>query len=214
MSADGYLNEVSFVDAGQGNLYAQYGPTAEWGKWSPSDELIFLGNNEIAGVPLANGDESVSMLGGALLGGGGGLLGAGLLAAGVGTAAILAGGGGDGGDPGPRAPYVNDSDANVTIGGHGDEQTLTITGGGEPGDDVEVTVGEETFKDERSRGPDGDPHYKVTLAVDTSNLTARQTELEIRLCMQASVELHTGSKTVLQYLLKPLYKSKEAFREP
>ncbi|MDG1353262.1 MAG: Ig-like domain-containing protein [Sulfitobacter sp.] len=144
VSADGYLNEVSFVDAGQGNLYAQYGPTAEWGKWSPSDELIFLGNNEIAGVPLANGDESVSMLGGALLGGGGGLLGAGLLAAGVGTAAILAGGGGDGGDPGPRAPYVNDSDANVTIGGDGDEQTLTITGGGEPGDDVEVTVGEET----------------------------------------------------------------------
>lgn len=144
VSADGYLNEVSFVDAGQGNLYAQYGPTAEWGKWSPLDELIFLGNNEIAGVPLANGDESVSMLGGALLGGGGGLLGAGLLAAGVGTAAILAGGGGDGGDPGPRAPYVNDSDANVTIGGDGDEQTLTITGGGEPGDDVEVTVGEET----------------------------------------------------------------------
>jgi len=32
--------------------------------------------------------------------------------------------------------------------------------------------------------------------------------------MQAEVELHTGSKTVLQYLLKPLYKSREAFREP
>ena len=72
----------------------------------------------------------------------------------------------------------------------------------------------DTFKDERSRDPDGDPHYKVTLAVDTSNLTARQTELEIRPGMQASVELHTRSKTVLQYLLKPLYKSKEAFREP
>ena len=75
-------------------------------------------------------------------------------------------------------------------------------------------ISADTFKDERSRDPDGDPHYKVTLAVDTSNLTARQNELEIRLGMQASVELHTGSKTVLQYLLKPLYKSKEAFREP
>jgi hypothetical protein len=55
VSADGYLNKVSFIDAGQGNLYAQYGPTAEWGKWSPSDELIFLGNSEVAArrLPMA-----------------------------------------------------------------------------------------------------------------------------------------------------------------
>ncbi len=79
----------------------------------------------------------------------------------------------------------------------------------------EVTlISADTFKDERARDPDGDPHYKVTLAVDTTNLTQRQHALEIRPGMQASVELHTGSKTVLQYLLKPLYKSKEAFREP
>jgi len=79
----------------------------------------------------------------------------------------------------------------------------------------EVTlISADTFKDERARDPDGDPHYKVTLAVDTENLTPRQSALEIRPGMQASVELHTGSKTVLQYLLKPLYKSKEAFREP
>jgi adhesin transport system membrane fusion protein len=32
--------------------------------------------------------------------------------------------------------------------------------------------------------------------------------------MQAEVELHTGEKTVLQYLLKPLYKSQQALREP
>ncbi len=75
-------------------------------------------------------------------------------------------------------------------------------------------ISADTFKDERSRDPDGDPHYKVTLAVDTENLTERQVALKIRPGMQASVELHTGSKTVLQYLLKPLYKSKEAFREP
>ena len=75
-------------------------------------------------------------------------------------------------------------------------------------------ISADTFKDDCARDPDGDPHYKVTLAVDTTNLTERQTALEIRPGMQASVELHTGSKTVLQYLLKPLYKSKEAFREP
>jgi len=75
-------------------------------------------------------------------------------------------------------------------------------------------ISADTYKDERARDPDGDPHYKVTLQVDTENLTARQASLEIRPGMQASVELHTGSKTVMQYLLKPLYKSKEAFREP
>ncbi len=75
-------------------------------------------------------------------------------------------------------------------------------------------ISADTFKDERARDPDGDPHYKVTLQVNTDDLTERQASLQIRPGMQASVELHTGSKTVLQYLLKPLYKSKEAFREP
>ncbi len=75
-------------------------------------------------------------------------------------------------------------------------------------------VSADTFKDERSSAPDGDPHYKVTVRVDMSNLTERQREIEIRPGMQATVELYTGEKTVLQYLLKPLYKSKEALREP
>lgn len=75
-------------------------------------------------------------------------------------------------------------------------------------------ISADTFKDERAREADGNPHYKVTLQVDSQNLTARQASLRIRPGMQASVELHTGEKTVLQYLLKPLYKSKEAFREP
>ncbi|WP_299150699.1 HlyD family type I secretion periplasmic adaptor subunit [uncultured Tateyamaria sp.] len=73
-------------------------------------------------------------------------------------------------------------------------------------------ISADTFKDERK--PDGDPHYKVTLRVDTSGLTDRQRDISIRPGMQAEVELHTGSKTVLQYLMKPLYKSREAFREP
>ena len=46
------------------------------------------------------------------------------------------------------------------------------------------------------------------------SLTDKQARIEIRPGMQAQVELHTGEKTVLQYLLKPLYKSREAFREP
>jgi membrane fusion protein, adhesin transport system len=74
-------------------------------------------------------------------------------------------------------------------------------------------VSADTFTDERSRAADGDPHYKVTLSVDTSQLTERQRGLQIRPGMQATVELQTGSKTILSYLIKPLYKSSEALRE-
>ena len=73
-------------------------------------------------------------------------------------------------------------------------------------------VSADTFEDERKA--DGAPHYKVTVAVDRTALTDRQRGVALRPGMQAEVELHTGSKTVLQYLMKPLYKSREAFREP
>lgn len=75
-------------------------------------------------------------------------------------------------------------------------------------------ISADTFKNERARDPDAEAHYKVTLRIDMGALTARQSRIAIRPGMQASVELHTGQKTVLQYLLKPLYKSREAFREP
>jgi type I secretion membrane fusion protein, HlyD family len=73
-------------------------------------------------------------------------------------------------------------------------------------------VSADTFKDERD--PDAQPYYRVTATVDLGSLTERQQKIEIRPGMRAQVELHTGSKTFLQYLLKPLYKSREAFREP
>lgn len=73
-------------------------------------------------------------------------------------------------------------------------------------------ISADTFKDERKQ--DGDPHYRVTLAVDLSQVSARQANVEIRPGMMAEVELQTGGKTILTYLLKPLYKSREAFREP
>ncbi|SFJ86732.1 HlyD family type I secretion periplasmic adaptor subunit [Celeribacter neptunius] len=73
-------------------------------------------------------------------------------------------------------------------------------------------VSADTFKDERD--PKALPYYRVTASVDLGSLTERQQKIEIRPGMRAQVELHTGSKTFLQYLLKPLYKSREAFREP
>ena len=79
---------------------------------------------------------------------------------------------------------------------------------------AEVTVvSADTFRDERSRNADGDPHYKVTLKVDPSSRTGRAAQMEIRPGMQAEVELETGGKTILTYLTKPLWKSREALRE-
>ena len=75
-------------------------------------------------------------------------------------------------------------------------------------------ISADTFKDERTRAEDGNAHYKVRVRVDMGGLTDKQARIEIRPGMQAQVELHTDEKTVLQYLLKPLYKSREAFREP
>lgn len=73
-------------------------------------------------------------------------------------------------------------------------------------------ISADTFKDERRA--DGNPHYKVTLKVNREGLGPREQQILIRPGMQAAVELHTGQKTVLQYLTKPLYRSREALREP
>lgn len=73
-------------------------------------------------------------------------------------------------------------------------------------------VSADTFEDERN--PRAEPYYRVTVRVDKSGFTERQQSIEIRPGMRATAELQTGAKTVLQYLLKPLYKSREALREP
>jgi len=73
-------------------------------------------------------------------------------------------------------------------------------------------ISADTFEDERN--PNAPPHYRVMLRVDTTDLDARQQQIEIRPGMQADVELHTGSKTVWQYLTKPLYRGQDALREP
>ena len=134
-------------------MFAQFGPTEQWGKWSPSDDLIYLGRTEVANLGAAGaGDEEVSMLGAALLGGSG-LLGAGAGAAAlVGGAALIGSGGGGGGEgtegggggegAGPATPTVDNVGTSTKVGG--DDTTthaFTVAGTGEPGDTVEVNAG-------------------------------------------------------------------------
>ncbi len=174
VSADGYLNEVAFVETTDGELYAQFGPTEQWGKWSPSDDLIYLGRTEIADLGSAAAAEGeVSMLGAALLGG------SGLLGVGAGTAIVGAtllnedDGTGERVDEddrtppviptGPADPTVDEPDSHSTVGGDDTTtHTITITGTGEPGDTVEVTAGDKV----RDTTIDEDGTWMVTFEGD------------------------------------------------
>ncbi len=76
-------------------------------------------------------------------------------------------------------------------------------------------ISPDTLKDEE-KGGSGRPdstYYRVTVLTDRSALEAGGKELPIIPGMIASVEIRTGEKTVLEYLLKPVLKAREAFRE-
>ncbi|MGP6088515.1 Ig-like domain-containing protein [Antarctobacter jejuensis] len=151
LSANGELNEVTFVQSEGGALFAQYGPTESWGKWSPSDQLIFLDEPtvvaEVEAIGAADGNE-VSMLAAGLLGMGG-LGAAGLGAAALGGAALIGagtGGGGSGGGGGAQwvGPTVDDPDGSYEING-GDDPSIAISGTANPGSTVDVTIGDTTL---------------------------------------------------------------------
>lgn len=73
-------------------------------------------------------------------------------------------------------------------------------------------VSADTFVDDRD--PRAEPHYKVTVTLDPVPDEGRQAGIELRPGLQATVEFHTGERTVLTYLTKPLTRSRDALREP
>jgi adhesin transport system membrane fusion protein len=60
----------------------------------------------------------------------------------------------------------------------------------------------------------GQPYYEVIVRTDKTYLGDAAGELPITPGMQATVDIHTGSRSVLNYLIKPILKLRhEAFRE-
>ena len=187
ISADGYLNEVTLIEGSEGAIYAQYGPTEMWGKWSPSDDLIFLGGSEVASE--VSGEEQVSMLGAGLLGGSGLMSALGLGAAGVAAASVVAADDGSGGGATRIEPVVNE-DQPIVVGGDDttdDDKSITITGEAEPGSDVTVTIGDETQTttadddgewDWTFEGDDFPQDGDYTVDVTVTEPDGTQTELE------------------------------------
>lgn len=78
-----------------------------------------------------------------------------------------------------------------------------------------VYISPDTLQDEKklAAGRPDATYYRVQVLTDTSWLEAAGKRLPIIPGMTATVEIRTGEKTILDYLLKPIFKAKEAFRE-
>ncbi|MEW5728356.1 MAG: HlyD family type I secretion periplasmic adaptor subunit [Pseudomonadota bacterium] len=62
--------------------------------------------------------------------------------------------------------------------------------------------------------PENQPYYRVVVQTDRAWLGDERGRYPITAGMQASVEIHTGTRTVMEYLVKPVIKLRhEAFRE-
>jgi adhesin transport system membrane fusion protein len=76
-------------------------------------------------------------------------------------------------------------------------------------------ISPDTLKDDQkaAAGRPDDTYYRVLVLTESSSLEAGGQSLPIIPGMVASVEVRTGEKTILDYLLKPVLKAREAFRE-
>ena len=60
----------------------------------------------------------------------------------------------------------------------------------------------------------GEPYFRVLVETDKTYLGDREGDLPITPGMQATIDIHTGKRTVLDFLIKPVLKLRhEAFRE-
>jgi adhesin transport system membrane fusion protein len=77
-----------------------------------------------------------------------------------------------------------------------------------------INISPDTLVDEKAAPGKPDAiYYRVQVLTDKSELVAAGKHLPIIPGMTGNVEIRTGEKTVLSYLLKPIFKSREAFRE-
>jgi adhesin transport system membrane fusion protein len=72
-------------------------------------------------------------------------------------------------------------------------------------------ISPDTLREERK--PEEETYYRVLVRTDGSNLTKAGEVLPIIAGMTASIEIRTGDKSVLNYILKPVLKVREAMRE-
>lgn len=166
ISTDGLLTKVDLAAGADGSQFANYVEQDVFGKWSPEDDLYFVGGDATVATPYAPAAPDVGMLAGALplLGGLGAPL-LGLLGLGTGVALL---GGGDDKDPEDEDGGI---DVDITEGtksvGHtvnGTDQAdgVDVGGTGTPGGTVTVVVDGHT----QTTVVDGDGNWTVTFPPD------------------------------------------------
>ncbi|MDZ5695738.1 HlyD family type I secretion periplasmic adaptor subunit [Chelativorans sp. M5D2P16] len=74
-----------------------------------------------------------------------------------------------------------------------------------------VFISADTIRDETRT--DSEPYYRVRVLTDSAYLEGPDGPLPIKPGMVAEVDIQTGSKTVLDYLLKPILKGQQALSE-
>nr|WP_311529062.1 HlyD family type I secretion periplasmic adaptor subunit [uncultured Ralstonia sp.] len=76
-------------------------------------------------------------------------------------------------------------------------------------------ISPDTLKDDQkaAAGRGDATYYRVLVLTESSALRAGSKTLPILPGMVATVDIRTGEKTILDYLLKPIFKAREAFRE-
>ena len=74
-------------------------------------------------------------------------------------------------------------------------------------------VSPDTIKDEARPNQQDASYYRVIVKTQAPAIRVGDRELPIIPGMTGQVEIRTGEKTVLDYLLKPMFKAREAFRE-
>ena len=191
VSSDGQISEVVFDNGAGKELLAQYQGQEAWGKWNPSDSLLFYDEPEPMGLANAPGgyeDETVSMLGTGLA------LGPAMLTGAAAPAALVAGGVSalsaltSGGGTSPGAANVSVSIATgivetngVISAGELADGSFTVTGQTDPGASVLVTIGDTSLPAE----VDGNGAWSVVFPSSAApageynlNVTAQATDAQ------------------------------------
>lgn len=146
LSSNDQISEVRVSGGVDGVLFADYGPVEAMEKWSPLDDLRFSQSDLMDDVMVVSNEPAgMAMLVPGLLAGGGGGLGA--AAAVAGGAALIAGvgsGGGSGGGGTTLIPPTVSPATPPVVTTNTLNPTLVVTGTGQPGDTVLVTIGGQT----------------------------------------------------------------------
>jgi len=74
-------------------------------------------------------------------------------------------------------------------------------------------ISPDALGDDNKNGAQDRSYYRVLIRADRPSIQSKGKALSVLPGMTGRVEIRTGERSILQFLLKPVLRSKEAFRE-